>query len=128
MQQARGHEMRMARGDASGDQGFLALEVDQAHIQAIAKEDVAVTALQGGAGDNGDGLKTSPYSNRHRRRAASSDPTVDLPDPETPITTMATGGGRCPTTTPEPPWLIASPPCAAAYRSTPSAGRRRAKP
>ena len=44
--------MLMTGGDAAGDQLLVALEVDEADVGSIADQNIAVAALQRGAGDD----------------------------------------------------------------------------
>ena len=46
------HEMLMTGGDTAGDQLLVALEVDEADVGTIADQNIAVAALQRGAGDD----------------------------------------------------------------------------
>ena len=52
-QQARRHEMTFSRGEPARDQFLRAVEKDDADILASMHEDVAIGALQRGAGDHG---------------------------------------------------------------------------
>src|SRR5262245_39617358 len=52
LQQARGHEMLVARRDAACTHLFVALEIDETYVVAISNEHVAVAPLQGGTGDD----------------------------------------------------------------------------
>ena len=46
------HEVVVADGLAAGDEGLVAMQVDEADIRAISGQDVAVAAAQGRAGEN----------------------------------------------------------------------------
>jgi hypothetical protein len=64
--------MLVAGGDTARDQCFVALEVDQANVRAIADQDIAVVALQRGTGDDAVSARTTrlvdPGSDRAQPR------------------------------------------------------------
>src|SRR4051812_3705307 len=53
----------MPGGDAARDQGFVALEINQPHVGAIADENIAVSTLERRAGDDAVSPGTAPLVN-----------------------------------------------------------------